>query len=298
MPITPYHSVRSLARDARVALVAPSGPLHSADDLEHAVNNIREFGWEPVIGQNALARDGYLAGTDAQRLQDLNAALRDDTVDAIWCLRGGYGLMRILDGIDYRAIREHPKPIIGFSDITALHAAVGRLCQIVTYHGPTARVTISPFSRNSFERALIFHSDPGGTAHGARTLRSGRAQGRVMGGNLTLLAALVGTPYFPDLRDAILILEDVNEVAYRIDRLLHQLLLSGALKQVAGIGFGQFTECDEPPFRVLQEIADRLDVPCVAGLPIGHVDEQWTLPLGALAMLDADALSLTFTLGE
>ena len=254
---------------------------------------MREFGWTPVAGQHVLERDGYLAGPDAHRLHDLNSALRDDTIDAIWCIRGGYGMMRILDHIDYGVICEQPKPIIGFSDITALHAAVGRRCSIISYHGPTARAEMSPFSRNSFERAVVFNEDPLGVAHGARMLYPGRAQGRLMGGNLALLAALAGTPYFPDLQGAVLVLEDVNETAYRIDRLLHQLLLSGALSHVAALAFGQFTECDESPDRLFQEFADRLKVPCLANLPIGHVDDQWTVPLGALATLDADEMTLT-----
>jgi len=311
--IVPLHSfapVQRLSGAARVALIAPSSPLISATDLEHAIENVHQFGWTPVVGDHVLVRDGYLAGTDTQRLDDLNRALRDDTVDAIWCLRGGYGVTRILDGIAYDAVRRHPKPIIGYSDITALHAAVGRECEIVTYHGPTARSTITPFSRNSFERALVFGEDPCGTSHSARTIRAGTARGRVMGGNLALVAALVGTRYALDLRQAILVLEDVNEPIYRIDRMLRQLWMSGALVNLAALAFGQCTASDEdipaaeassssPPERrrtlddVLREVADSFNIPCVAGLPIGHVDDQWTLPLGSLATLDADTLTLT-----
>jgi muramoyltetrapeptide carboxypeptidase len=303
MPNSSYTSVRSLVCHARVALVAPSGPLRDADDLERAIQNVRTFGWEPVIGQNVLARDGYLAGSDAQRLHDLNAAIRDDHVDAIWCVRGGYGLTRILDQIDYEALRDRPKPIIGFSDITALHAAIGRRCHLISYHGPTARATLSEFSRRSFELALITQDNPCGTAPKAHTLYPGIASGRVMGGNLALLAALVGTPFFPDLSNAIFVLEDVGERTYRIDRMLRQLLLAGVLADIAGIGFGQFTECQEHTseqslLSVLQEFATLLAVPCVSNLPIGHVDEQWTIPLGASATLDADTGTLTILSGE
>jgi muramoyltetrapeptide carboxypeptidase len=244
-------------------------------------------------------------------LDDLNRALRDDTVDAVWCIRGGYGAMRILDGIAYDALRRRPKPVIGYSDVTALHAAIGRECHLVTYHGPTARSSITSFSRNSFERALTFGDDPCGTAHCARTIRPGTARGRLMGGNLALVTALIGTRYAPDLDRAILVLEDVNEPVYRLDRMLRQLLMSGALAHVAALAFGQCTACDDAEESgressdraasesgrtlddVLRETAEYLNVPCVAGLPIGHIDDQWTLPLGALATLDAGSLTLT-----
>jgi muramoyltetrapeptide carboxypeptidase len=308
MPSSSYHPVQQISQKSRIALIAPAGPLQSAGDLERAIANVRVFGWEPVVGKHVSARLGYLAGTDAERLADLNWALQDASIDGVWCIRGGYGIMRLLDAIDYDAIRERPKPIIGYSDVTALLAAVGRMCKIVTYHGPTARGEITAFSRNSFERALLFGEDPCGTAHGARTIYGGRATGRLMGGNLALVSALVGTPYMPDLRDAILVLEDVNEPVYRIDRMLRQLLLAGELDSVVAIAFGQSTghigddtssegaftgEMDRRTLDdVLRELAQALNIPCVVGLPVGHIDEQWTLPLGALAQLDADATTL------
>lgn len=251
-----------------------------------------------------LAREGYLAGSDAERLHDLNRALTDERVDAIWCIRGGYGLTRILAHVDYEGLRARPRPVMGYSDVTALHCAIGRTCGLVTYHAPTAREVITPFSRNSFERAVCFGADSCGTAHSARTIAGGVAHGRLMGGNLAMVTALCGTRYAPDLRGAILVLEDVNEATYRVDRMLHHLLMAGMLSEVRGIAFGQSTESgDAPPGgnalspvrtldTVLREIADSLNIPCVAGLPIGHIDEQWTIPLGASATLDAGALSL------
>jgi muramoyltetrapeptide carboxypeptidase len=311
VPLQSYSTVHLLSAGARVALVTPSGPLRGEADLEQAINNANLFEWIAVPGDHVLAKAGYLAGTDTQRLDDLNRALRDDTIDAVWCIRGGYGAMRILDGIAYDALRRHPKPIIGYSDVTALHAAIGRVCNIVTYHGPTARSAITPFSRNSFERALIFAADSCGTAHGARTIRPGTARGRLMGGNLALVTALIGTRYAFDLDQAILILEDVNEPVYRVDRMIRQLLMSGSLGRITALAFGQCTGCDQEDEEgsgaqsgemggrrrilddVLRETAEFLNVPCVAGLPVGHVDDQWTLPLGAIAQLDADMLTLT-----
>ena len=257
------------------------------------------MGWVPVVGGNALAVHGYLAGTDEQRVWDLNGALADDTIDGIWCLRGGYGAMRLLGRLDVDALRRRPKAIIGYSDITALHAALGSSANLVTFHGPTARTHMSEFSRRSLDRAVVQGREPCGHAPTARTLRAGRVEGRLVGGNLALLAALIGTPYAPDFADAILVLEDVGEATYRIDRMLRQLVLSGALARVAGLAFGQFTggtDPHDPTSRplddVLAEAAELAGVPAISGIPLGHIDDQWTVPLGAMAELDAVACTL------
>jgi muramoyltetrapeptide carboxypeptidase len=288
-----------LSAGARVALVAPAGPLRSPDELDLAIAQVRSLGWEAVVGDNALARAGYLAGDDEMRIRDLDAAFADDTIDGIWCLRGGYGAMRLLRALDYPALARHPKALIGYSDITALHAAVGVECGLVTYHGPTARTKLSDFSRDSMVRALIEREDPCGAAPDARILRGGRARGRLVGGNLALLASLVGTPYAPDYTDAVLVIEDVGETTYRVDRMLRQLELSGALGAVAGIAFGHFTEGSDPADAssrrlddVLREAAEFAGVPAIAGIPMGHIADQWTIPLGATAELDADARTL------
>ena len=265
------------------------------------MSNVQSFGWVPVPGMHVLARDGYLAGTDAQRLGDLNAALNDDGIDAVWCIRGGYGVMRILETVDYAALRRHPKVIVGYSDVTALHAAIATRCETVSFHGPTARGQLSAFSRESLQRAIMGESSCG-TAPAARTLAPGRVRGRLVGGNLALLCALTGTPYAPDYRDAILVVEDVNEAVYRIDRMLTQLRLGGQLARCRAIVFGQFADIptDSPEESlgartlddVLREVADAVGVPCIAGAPVGHVADQWTLPLGAEAELDADTVTL------
>jgi muramoyltetrapeptide carboxypeptidase len=288
-----------LSSGARVALVAPSGPLRSSAELDIATAQARSFGWEAIVSEHALARQGYLAGSDEQRLRDVNAALANDAVDGIWCLRGGYGSMRILDGLDVGAIRRRPKALIGYSDITALHVALGEAARVVSFHGPTARSPLTEFSRNSLERAVVAQRDPCGAASDARTLRTGRAQGRLVGGNLAMLAALCGTRFAPDYTDAILILEDIGEPTYRIDRMLRQLALSGALGRLAGIAYGQFTDGTDPGDEtscklddVLREAADLAGVPAIAGIPLGHIDNQWTVPLGAMAELDADSQTL------
>lgn len=293
-----YHLPPRLATGARVALVAPAGPLRDQGELERAEFNVRRLGWEPVAGDHVLEKRGYLAGTDSQRTNDLNRAIRDPSIDGIWCVRGGYGVLRVLQDIDFQALRRAPKALIGFSDITALHAAVGTHARVISYHGPNSSRPISDFSLASIRRALMAGENSAGTATEAEVLTGGTARGRLAGGNLALLAALAGTPYFPDLEGVILVLEDVNEPVYRIDRMLRQLRLTGALGRVAGLLFGAFTERGDEGesltlAQVLRETAEAVAVPCLAGIPIGHIADQWTLPLGAVAELDAARRCLT-----
>lgn len=303
MPTRTYSRVRTTGAGARIALVAPSGPLRGRADVDTALASVRSFGWEASVGAHVLDRYSYFAATDADRISDFNAALRDDSIDAIWCLRGGYGVMRILEHLDYDAMRRHPKPVMGYSDISALHAAVGRACEIVSYHSPNARTPLTPFARESFERALLRGVDSCGAAPAARTIRGGIAHGRLAGGNLSLISSLAGTSYLPDLDGAILVIEDTNEGLYRVDRMLTQLALAGELVGLAGIAFGYCTSCDadESPGDtrlsrtlddLLTEFANALKIPCIAGIPMGHVDDQWTIPLGAAATLDADSPTL------
>jgi muramoyltetrapeptide carboxypeptidase len=274
--------------------------LRDEADVGRAVDSARRMGWETVIGEHVLEREGYLAGPDHHRLDDLNRFSRDDSIDGLWCIRGGYGATRILDGIDYEAWRRHPKTLIGFSDITALHAAIGRQAGVVTFHGPTARNAMSDLTYASLLMATTVAGDHTLEAPSAETFRSGVVRGRIVGGNLALLAALQGTPYAPDFDDAILVLEDISEAVYRIDRMLTQLRVAGALKNIAGIAFGHFTDippdadgCSRTLESVLYETADRCAVPCINRVPFGHVHDQWTLPLGKDATLDADQKTLT-----
>jgi muramoyltetrapeptide carboxypeptidase len=302
VPVKQFRRAKRLEPGARVALVAPAGPLQKPEELARAEGNARTFGWEPIVALHVSDRTGYLAGHDKDRLNDINVALRDPNIDAIWCVRGGYGIIRILDGIDYDALSRTPKPIIGYSDITALHAAVQRKCRLISYHGPTAREPLSDFSRDSLERAVIHQTDSCGAAPNAREINPGTAEGRLVGGNLAVLASLCGTPFMADLSDGILILEDINEPVYRIDRMLQQLRLSGAFNGCKAIAFGECVKCPDdaggggrPLDEILGETAHALGVPCLAGIPIGHIDSQWTIPLGATATLDTKARTLTVT---
>ncbi|MDQ6611411.1 MAG: LD-carboxypeptidase [Gemmatimonadota bacterium] len=288
-----------LPAGSRVALIAPSGPLKDETDVAHAVETAQSLGWTPVVSPNVLQRTGYFAGDDDARASDLNAAIADTEIDGIWCLRGGYGAMRLLNRIDVSPLHTRPKPLIGYSDITALHSAWHR-AGIISYHGPVARAELTPFSRESLQRAVILRGDSAGSAPDAETLREGRATGRLAGGNLALVAALSASAWRVDFRDAIAVFEDVNEPIFRIDRMLMQLRLAGALDGCRGLVFGHCTEIPVLPVDegvrtlrdVIQETGDALGVPTLLGVPLGHIADQWTLPLGAAALLDARTKTL------
>jgi muramoyltetrapeptide carboxypeptidase len=297
-----FAPIRPLEKGARVALIAPSGILPDPRQVERAQDNVRALGWTPVLGDNVASINGYLAGTDEQRVTDVNRALGDDSIDAIWCVRGGYGAMRLLRHIDYESLRKNPRPLIGFSDITALHAAIHRECGIVTFHGPTARGDLTDFSRDSMLRAIVGHGDSCGIAPKGRVLRPGAARGRLAGGNLELVASLMGTPWSVDFDGSILILEDIDEAVYRVDRMMRQLLLAGALERCVAIVAGDF----RPPAGesahqnravddVIAEAAEEAGIPCLAGAPFGHIADMWTIPLGATAEVDTRDMSLHVT---
>ena len=305
---TPIRPPR-LARGSRVALVAPAGPLLERDDLIRAQALCRALGYEPLLGPNTAQHHGYFAGTDEQRLTDLNGALQDPKVTAVWCIRGGYGTTRILDRVDFDALARRPKPVIGYSDITAILNAATRHTGVITFHAPMARAAMPPFSRWHFERVLA-SPEPAGRLgrlpaapdvllphdHRIVALRGGVAEGPLVGGNLTLLQCLVGTPHFPELEGAILFLEDVGEDLYRVDRMLAHLRMVGALDRLAGLAVGRFTELKRAMSdgalgfdEVLATYFLPLGVPVAYGFPVGHIDDQWTIPLGVRARLDADA---------
>jgi muramoyltetrapeptide carboxypeptidase len=295
-----------------VALVAPAGPLLERDDLRRAEELCTALGWVPVLGQHADAQHGYLAGTDAERLKDLNDALADPSVSAIWCIRGGYGLTRILPGVNYDAARRLPKVILGFSDITALLLALHQRTGLITFHGPVARHEMTDFTRSHLERVVATAAPAGRLApldpppqmlvpsrNRVTALAGGAAEGPLIGGNLTLVQCLLGTPYLPSLDGAILFLEDVGEEFYRVDRMLSHLRLAGALDRLAGVALGRFTEMHRRGAdgatgldRILADYLKPLGIPVVMGLPFGHVDDQWTLPVGSRARLDGDAGTL------
>ncbi|MGK7311169.1 MAG: S66 peptidase family protein [Candidatus Longimicrobiales bacterium M2_2A_002] len=288
-----------------MALIAPAGPVDDARN-QRAHRRCEALGLEPVPGAGVRARDGYLAGSDRERADDLAAAIGDDTA-AIWALRGGYGALRTLEHVDLTPLRERPKPFIGFSDNTAIHLALLRE-GVVSFHGPHAGSEHFPAATAAAFRTVVMTPEPAGALEVPADVRpasvvGGTAEGPLIGGNLSLLAATCGTRYQPDTRGAILFIEEVAEPPYRVDRMLMQLRLAGLLDDVAAVALGEFgpagSDAGEPgsgsgtPSAALfRELLGSLGVPVALGLPFGHGRENWTLPLGVPARLDADAGTL------
>ncbi|MER7130260.1 S66 peptidase family protein [Streptosporangium saharense] len=279
-----------------VAVVAPCGPP-DPERLARGVSLLRELGLEVVTGAHALDREGYLAGTDAARAADLQAAWCDPDVAAVLCARGGYGATRVLELLDWEAMRAAgPKALVGSSDVTALHRAFSVMLGVASWFGPMpACSTLSdpegpePRTLEHLAAALFGTPEP---VTGDRVIVPGRVEAPVTGGNLSLLAALCGTPYELRARGRIVLLEDVTEAPYRIDRMITQLLMSGALDGAAGFALGSWVRCGDP-YPVLRERLEPLGVPVIAGLPVGHGTPQLSVLLGALGAIDAESCSLT-----
>lgn len=283
-----------------IGIAAPASP--GDGDTSAAVQLLHSLGYQVVEGTMAAGHYGFFAGTDEQRAADLNALFKDDTVKAIVCLNGGYGSVRILDKLDYAMISQHPKPLIGFSDITALHTALGEKAGIVTVHGPLM-VTLNPANHSAYtERQFadgLAETAPIGTlalpaGRKLSTVVPGTAGGILAGGNLTMLAAAAGTPYELRGDGAILVLEDVNEDAYRIDRMMQQLWQNGLLKRVSAIVYGDFLDCGNDPGdftteEVLIYYARLAGKPAVKGAPVGHGMDNAFLPFGVHAVVRANA---------
>jgi muramoyltetrapeptide carboxypeptidase len=304
-----------LREGATVALIAPSSPA-AEQKIEKAILNLTQMGYSVQEGRSLRARTGFLAGTDADRLADLHNAFQNPDIDAIWCVRGGYGAARLLPHLDYELIRQHPKPLIGYSDITALHIAIHQQTGLVTFHGPVGGEEYPPETLQNLEAIIKNPVYPWAVAGSSNliteleqvrydewvgeTMAKGSAEGVLTGGNLAILASLVGTSWQPVFAGKIAFIEDIGEVPYRIDRMLTQLLQATDLKQAAGIALGQFTDCNpkgnSPSFRLKETLRERLGglgIPVAYGLPFGHLDLNATLPYGIRARLDADALRLT-----
>lgn len=305
------HAPRKLPRlqaGDTVGLVAPATALTLPGELERAEYWMRGMGLVPKRGAHITEQHGYLAGTDAARAADINAMFADAQVRAVFAIRGGWGGARILPLLDWEAIRANPKLLIGYSDTTALHLAFAAKAGFPTIHGPNAASRWEKASWESLWHLAFAGAAPvlGGanieteTGRVGRTITAGTARGVLLGGNLTILSTLLGSPYVPSFEGAILFLEDVNEAIYRVDRMLQQLKLAGILDRVAGVAFGQCTRCNpDDPESVgftLDDVIDQhlkpLGIPAFTGANIGHVRNQLSLPHGALVEIDAGARTL------
>jgi muramoyltetrapeptide carboxypeptidase len=287
-----------------IGIVAPSSGIRD-QRLQAGIERIRQRGYNVSLADHLFDQAGYLAGMDVNRGRDFTAMFADPDVHAVLCGRGGYGAVRMLDHIDWSVVGANPKPFIGYSDITTLHLAIARHAPMVTIHGPVATTLgggLSDYAESCFW-SVLERADPFGVYQAgdlARTLVGGVAEGALAGGCLALLGAAVGTPESPDFAGRIVLIEDVGERAYRVDRLLMQLLRAGLLQQAAGFVIGTVTgwmegETGTPPItldRVWRDYIVPLGKPAVADFPFGHEPNPLTLPLGCRARLDADACTL------
>ena len=297
-----------------VALVAPATVTYEKLHLQLAIETIEAMGLKAQVGDHVMDRFGYLAGRDQDRADDLNEAFSDSNVNAIFALRGGWGASRILPLLDYDSIRANPKVLLGYSDITSLLNAIHAKTGMVTFHGPNVMSRWNKFTYSSmrdviFEAKAVEYRNPVmvkddliARLYRSETIVPGVALGSLVGGSLTLISSLVGTPYLPSFKGRILFLEDVGEAIYRVDRMLTQLFLSGRMSQLSGIVFGHFTDVEPSPglgnfalIDVLRQHCAPLGIPCYFGAMIGHVDKQSTLPIGAMAQMDASARTLQLT---
>ena len=306
LPVTPP----ALQPGDTLAIVAPaSSPSSSA--LAAGIECLEAAGYQVKQYRPLCEPVGYLSGSDEARATELMQAFLDPEVSGILAVRGGYGVGRLLDRLDYEAIRQQPKLLAGYSDITALHLAIDQRAGLVTYHAPHVvdclwgGGPLDDESVSSWQRMLKNCSGPydliaSGSCARLNTITSGIARGRLLGGNLAVLCGLVGTPFEPDTTRRVLFLEDVGEPPYRVDRMLRQLQLAGKLDAVAAVVLGHFTDCDptpDSPSRSINEVLDeyfgRLGVPVLAGFPAGHAQPNLPLPHGALVELDADRQRFT-----
>jgi muramoyltetrapeptide carboxypeptidase len=291
-----------------IGFIAPASAPPDPKAIDRSIEAIENLGFKAKLAPNVRKRWGFLAGSDSERASDLMKMFTEARVSAILCVRGGYGTSRLLTRLDYRAIRANPKIFIGYSDITSLHCAFLVKAGLVSFHGPMLNSDFikegcPAFTVQSFLRTLMKPSVPGSISQGYRKktvsiLRRGRASGPLIGGNISLLCATLGTPFQPSFKNAILFFEDLDEVPFRFDRMLTHLLNAGLLQQVAGVAIGVNANCFDPKAKgcreyrqtvedVFRERLLPLKVPVVAGLPFGHIPLNGTLPVGVRATLDA-----------
>lgn len=294
-----------------VGMVAPASNAYELEEIAIAKENIEQYGFRVALGKYVSAQYGYLAGTDQQRAEDLNEMFRRSDIKGIMTFAGGYGCSRILPLLDYGAMRKNPKVIIGHSDITALLLAIYRQTGLVTFHGSSGYTGVNAYAIASFKNTIMNNQVIGQVANPPNrnrnnrliTIAAGRARGALVGGNLTLVTNLLGTPYEIDTKDRILFLEDIGEEPYRIDRMLTQLWLAGKFQAAAGIALGHFVNCTprehQPSFyetlsleTILRDRFGKLGKPTLYNLMFGHVTDNAVLPLGAIATLDATAQTL------
>jgi muramoyltetrapeptide carboxypeptidase len=297
-----------------IALVSPASATFNSLDVQIARESLEALGFKVRQGEHMMERHGYLAGADKARADDINKAFADRSIAGIHAIRGGWGSARLLPYLDFDAIRRNPKVLIGYSDITALLLAIHARTGLITFHGPIGLGRWDGWSLDYYRRVLmggeaVTYSNKQGISGERNSLvqvefrtlthSPGRARGRLLGGNLTVLTAILGSPYLPDWDDAILFCEDVGEDLYRVDRMFTQLKLTGVLSKIKGFVFGTCSECGPGEGyasltleEIIRDHVKALGVPAWQGAMVGHAQPQWTLPVGAEVEIDASAATI------
>ncbi len=281
---------------ARCSVVAPASPM-DLHEIESGLQKLKEIGIDHERKPGISYDHKYLAGTDEERASTFHKAFEEEKSDVIFCVRGGYGSSRILDLLDFDLISRNPKLFVGYSDITFLHCAIWSQCRVVSVHGPTiSQLRVLPDDDIDSLLRVLSGTAPRYTFPFAQTLKNGRGEGRVFGGNLTCLCHLLGTRYEPDLTGAILFLEDRGEALYRLDRMLNHLKLAGKLSSLSGLLLGEFISCGPVSaiWDLVLDVLGNTNIPVLAGIPVGHGSRNVSLPLGLNAVLDADEKTLTY----
>lgn len=300
----------------KIALVAP-GSYISKEELNESIKKIEGLGFSAVYSEKILNQNGYFSGTDSIRAEDLMEKFEDKSVNGIMCVRGGYGCARILPLLDYKSIKKNPKVLIGYSDVTALMYGIFKKTGLITFHGPVSISTFNNFSLNNFNTVLTesnypqkFHNateDLDDNPYGVVSIVKGKAKGKLVGGNLSIMVSLIGTDYDVSYNNAIVFIEEVGEEPYRIDRMLTQLIQAKKFDKASGIMMGIFRKCEpktenpsfDKSFSLMEVLIDRLSnlkIPVIYGMSFGHIKNKFTIPFGSNAILDTE--EQTFSLIE
>jgi len=308
---------KALKKGDTIGLITP-GSFIDDGELQKAIHNVESLGFKVKLSENIRKKRGYTAGTRQERIKDLHTMFADDSVDGIWAARGGYGCSGLLPLIDFDLIKNNPKVFIGYSDITVLHLAISQKTGLVTFHGPVASSDFTNYAKKYFFDMITFTAIPpkvypsknndeigkGSVFYKSKVYNKGVAEGRLIGGNLSLVSAMLGTDWEINFKDKLLFLEDVGEAPYRIDRMLIQLDQCEDLNDAKGILLGVYEDCkkpkDAPSLELDQMFADNLkdvDVPAAYGFSFGHIKDQFTLPYGIKARMNAEERTLEFLEG-
>ena len=293
----------ALKKGSVIGIVAPASPPSTTEKIIKGAEYLERIGYRVELGKNLFAKKGYLAGEDIDRATDINNFFGNQKIKAIFSLRGGYGTPRILDKINYNLIKNNPKIFVGYSDITALQLAIFKKTKLITFSGPMVGVemwkSFNHFEEEFFWKMLTSKRKIGEVVLDEplklKFISKGLAKGRLLGGNLSMIASICGTEFFPDFKNSILFFEEIEEAPYRFDRLLSQLKNSKVFEKISGIAIGQLTEMkpsnDSPTLEIneiLKEYFKGIKKPVVENLPFGHISKKITMPIGAMVELNSD----------